>query len=330
MALDKEFYFDILTNVRKYNGTLTYAKNEQLICALSFAESREVFLSWLDSVEKTNPIDLEMVRYAAMICSSLDRLDIDVLAWIKVNPVEERYEIGFSFFSGYWAAGHKPSDACLTFLITMIEGDCQKRSDAYAYALTALYVVADPVDNMEIAEQARRELSGILINHVQYLEENNLHPEVAESLRKLRDFEKRKFYAIFDTAKDMDPSRLNGKKLSDIVNALVSWLEIWSKPGWFDLERMMFAGDYLGCTGRVEFGQAVCDWVCEEQTQERLAVAAAFLSTYWQKFDTKPVCIGFLQQALTRFAGGTDAHRAITLAISIMAEKAQTPSGHQN
>lgn len=322
MALDNSLCFDILTNVRKYNGTLTYAKNEQLICALSFAESREVILTWLDSVEKTNPIDLEMVRYAAMICSSLDRLDIDVMSWIKANPGEKRCEIGFRFFSGYWAAGHKPFDACISFLLTMIESDCQKRSDVYAYALTALYVVANPVDHrMEIEQQAQRELSKILIKHLRYLEENNLHPEVAKSLRNLKDFEKRKFYGIFEAAKDMDTSQLNGKKLSDIVNALVSWLEIWSKPGSFDQAHMFYAGQYLGHTGRPEFEQAVCKWVSKDPTQERFAVTGAFLSGYWQMPDTKPTCIEFLQQANTRFSEDTDAHEAITLALTVAAEK---------
>ena len=326
MALDKDFYFDILTNVRKYNGSLTFYKNTQLICALPPDELREIILSWLELMEKTGPVDFEMVRQATWVCPPLNRLDEDVMEWINSNPIEIRREIGFSFISGYWAVGRQPSEKCLAFLTEEIDGKLPKQSVSYAFALTALYVVADPVDNMEIGEQARRELSKILLGHLQYLEEKNIHPIVAESLRKLKDFEKRKFYAIFETAKDPSTSELNGKKLSDVINALVNWLEIRSKPEWFDQECIFSAGQYLGYTGRPEFEQAVCEWVSKEPTQEHFAVAGTFLRGHWQMTDIKPTCNEFLQQAKARFMNGTDAYEAITLALAVAAEKKQALS----
>lgn len=330
MALDKSTFFEILSNVRKYNGTLTYAKNTQLINELSQEEFQSLLEIWLDLVEKSLPVDFEMVRYAGILCSSRNRLDEKIMGWINSSTKEVRREIAFSFISGYWAAGRNPSEKCLSFLVEEIDSKLSKQSSSYGLALTALCLVADPVSGIRISEEKQTELQLKLLSHLEYLEELNLHGDAAEMIRPLKNTELRKFYAIFDAAKDMDTSKLGGKKLSDTVNALVSWLEIWSKPGWFDQERMLFAGRYLGWTGRPEFEQAICEWIRKEPTQERFAVTGAFLSGYWQMPDTKPMCIEFFQDANTQFSEDTDAHKAITLALTVAGEKTQHTSEKSN
>ena len=321
MILDKKDFFNILSKVREYNGTLTYYKNNQKIDQLP-DETMQMFLrAWLELQAKVNPIDYEGIRSAGGLCSSRSKLDEDIVAWVSSNNTETSRAVGFNFISGYWASGRNPSEQCLTYLVGEIDDKLPRESSSYEFALTALCLVADPVFGIRVSDEWQKKIQEKLLAHLEYLEEMNLHHDAAEMIRPLKDAGLRKFYAIFDAAKDMDTSQLNGKKLSDIVNALVSWLEIWSKPGWFDQEHMFYAGQYLGHTGRPEFEQAVCEWVSKDPTQERFAVAGTFLRGHWQMTDIKPTCSEFLQQAKTRFSDGTDAYEAIKLALTVAAEK---------
>ena len=146
-------------------------------------------------------------------------------------------------------------------------------------------------------------------------------------IRDLKDFDARQFYAIFDTAKKLDTSRLNGKKLSDIVNALVSWFDIWSKPGWFDAEHMIFAGRYLAWADRAEFEQAVCEWANKTPSQERFAVMGAYLTGFWQVKEPSAACVDFLRQAIEHYPADTSASTAIALALSVVKERKQDSQG---
>lgn len=323
MVQDYSVYFDVLSNVRRYNGTLTYANNVKLIRSLPLNESQEIILLWLQSVEESSPVDFEMVRCAAWVCTSIPKLDDQIVAWIKRKPTELRFAIGLRFIAGYWGAGHIVSETCLEFLINAINNDLQRQSDVYAYALKALDIVADPVGSVRIKAEQRRALSGILLTHLTYLEEHRLHPDVAESIEKLKDFETRKYYAIFDRAKDMDVSVFKGHKLSEIVSALLKWLEVWTRPGWFDQERMWYAGRYMAYVSGNGIDQTVCEWMQENPSLERCAVAAAFLGGYWQAAEVVicQQCLDILRMVLLQFSAGTDAHKTVTEALAIAAKK---------
>lgn len=331
MVQDYSFYFDILSNVRKYNGTLTFAKNVELIRALPLEESRAIICSWLQSVEENPPIDFEMVRCAAWVCTSIPKLDEDIVAWVKPKPTELRYAIGCNFITGLWGgSGHIASDACLEFLIGAIDNDLDRQTDAYAYALTALSVVADPVNPGNIEEERQRELCGILLTHLAYLEEHHLHPDVAESLASLKDFDTRRYYAIFDKAKDLRTSVFDGKEPSEVIGALVKWLEVWSKPGCFDEEHMWYAGHYLGRVYGEGVDKAVCEWLQGSPSTERYLVAGIFLHAYWHFASVIcRQCMDMLKEATAQFDKDTRVHHLASLALSTVAERQRLQEARQ-
>lgn len=322
MATDRKLYFDILTDVRKYNGTLTFAKNAELIRVLPLEEARELVFSWLQSVEDSPPVDFEMVRRAPCVCRSIPRLDDDVMAWLKLRPTELRYEIGLKFIAGCWGGNHVASESCLEFVTHAVDSDLERQTDAYAYALTALYIVADPVDDINVTLEKRRELSEKLLTHLPSFEKQGLHPDIAKSLASLKDFETRKFYAIFDKSKDLDMSRLVGNKRAEIIDALLKWLEIWTKPGWFDQERMWYAGRFMAYALGDGIDQSICEWMQDKPSLDRYAVATAFLSGYWRMDNAvSQQCVDTLRSVIQQFPPASDAHKGAAMSLTIAAEK---------
>jgi hypothetical protein len=322
MINDRGFYFDILSSVRKYNGTLTYAKNRELIRDLSLDDLREIVFSWLQSVEESLSVDFEMVGCAAWLCAQAPAFDDEIAKWIEVNPTELRYAIGSKFIGAYWGSGRVVSGSCIEFLITAIDRALPQHSDAYAFVLSALCSVADPVDEINLKEGERRVLSTMLLKHLFLLESKGLHPLLVEARLRLQDFESRKYYAIFDNAKNTDPSVLDGKVFSEVIAALLKWLGVWAKPGWFDAERMYYAGRFMGYACREGIDQFVCEHLREDKSQEFYAVAIAFIGGYWQEADVVcDLCVDIVRESISQFPSESDAHKECALALSIAAGK---------
>jgi hypothetical protein len=321
MSQERKFYFDILSDVRKYNGTLTYAKNTQHIDALPASEAHALICAWLQMVEQSEPIDYEMIRCAAWVCTSVPALDEAVMAWVKFSPSELRHGMAAEFLTGYWAAKGAVSDKCLDFLVDAANNKLGRSSVAYVYTLGALKIVADPALNVNFAEEKKVKLSELLLLHLDYLEKHALHESVAKSLAALRDFELRKYLLIFDQARKRDPSVFKGKKLSEVKSALLKWLEIWTKPGWFDQERMWDAGMLIGNSTSGGIDEYVCEWMSLSPTIERCAVVAAFLGGYWREVDqVSRESAEILRKTMLRFPTGSEANRVAVLALTFADE----------
>jgi len=54
----------------------------------------------------------------------------------------------------------------------------------------------------------------------------------------LYDAEARKFYNIFDHAKNKTPQKLKNIDFQALKPHLFNWLDIWSKPGFLDEDRL--------------------------------------------------------------------------------------------
>jgi len=301
-------YFDILTNVRKYRGTLTFAKNAELIRALPLEEAQEIICAWLQSVEDNPPVDFEMVRCAPWVCRSIPNLDELIMEWIKLRPIELRYEIGLRFLAGCWGGNHVVSETCLEFVTCAIDNSLERQTDAYAFALRALGIVADPVHDMNVTIAKRRELSEKLLTHLPAFEKQDRYPDIVKSLESLKDFETRKFFAIFDNAKDMDMSRLEGYKRAEIVDALLKWFDMINmrpKTAGLDCETMSYAGRFIGYALGEELVQTICDWMQESPNYRRYEVATTFLGGYWRMVGAEnPDCEEKLRTILLRNSPG--------------------------
>lgn len=318
MAQDIPDYFEILSTVQQCNGTLKFAENSKKLTQLPRQELSEILVAWLKRMDGVTPEGLEMIRHAGILCASVSGLDDAVVDWLRMSPTVVHNELGLMFLIGYFGHDMRPSAACIDFLAVAIEKTLDRKGRAYAYALRVLRLIADPVVERGVDEQKQAELRMLLLGHLSYLDKHRLHPDAAESLRKLQDAETRRFYGLFDAAKNLEPAVLHGKRQEDVVQALTLWLGEWAKPGFFDGERMFYAGRLLGTAyPRIGLDRQVMAWLQQTPLTDRFATAAAFLDGYWATAESVDAsCVVYLTQALTQVPAASEAAQAVNYALS--------------
>lgn len=315
--VDKEVVYEILDNVKKYNGTLTFANNRELLKSLKQQDLKDIILSWLDSVGSSQSVDYEKVRFTAVLCSFSPELDNEVMIWAQSSQLKLKYEVMLKFITGYWAAGRNPTNKCIAFIVNIIENELLKGSDTYFYALTTLYVISDPVEIMTVSMQERKKLSNLLLSHLPYVEKSGVYPGVVEQLNKLKDFDSRKYFAVFDSGKNNISYSFEEDEIDDVVDALIKWLDIWEKSGCFDQNSMWYAGRLLGASGLAGFDQHVCKWLLHSPTIERYAIMGAFVDGYWRVMENidKLSYITF-KGAINELPVNSEAYALISSALS--------------
>lgn len=317
MTKDNQIYFDILSTPGHFIGTVIFGENQRLFRKLPYKKSLEIFFTWLVSVEERAPVDFKTLDSAAWICSDIHKLDEEIMAWIKLKPTELRYAIGSVFIMVRWRRVRLVPDLCLKFLINAIENDLDKKTDGYRYALSVLYSAADPLGFEGVIEEMKRELSELLLHHLAYLKEHQLHPDLVKLLENLKDFEIRKYYSIFERAKKMDMTAFQGKTPSEIIGALLKWFGL----GTYDIEKMRYAGEYMACFRGLKIEQAVCEWLKENPIRGRFNVAHEFFIGYWSATKTTcPECIEILEGIKAQFPPDSPAHRGAKYLLTVVAE----------
>lgn len=318
--VDRSIYLDALSNVQAYNGTLAYAENAQLLAELPSREFAKIIRDWFDGIHSGGSVNPDLVRDAGMLCHLVENAEVEVVSWASDKSDDLSYQIAARFLTGFWISTRHAGGEHVEFVLALADKIASREQLSYAFILQALLAVADPVADVQLDEPLRARVRASLLQHLSFLKKRNLHPKVAESLQVLNDVEARALFLVFDKAKDMDLSALHGKSASELSDALLRWLDLWSPSQFFDWDRVWYAGRYLGSAVRMGVDGEVCRWLRGSTTAEKSLAASAFLHGYWASgAGVSPACVDTLKIAASRLPAQSDSQKAISLALSAAA-----------